>query len=513
MAQSVGEVLQKERARRGLTLEQVAEATHIRKHFLEALENNQHNALPSAVQGRGFLRLYAGHLGLPVEPLLAAWDGKAPLELGAPESAAETTASSDEAPAAPAVEEPAGAPDLQLDTPSPEETLQPDPIEAPQPVFVPVNDYLPTQTPGEAQQVFQEIGQQLRQQRESLGITLAEVERYTRVRQHYLRALEEGRIDGLPSTVQGRGMLSNYASFLNLDEEKILLRFAEGLQLRRVTRIPAETPQGPLAGTGKKRPAKQAPGWRRFLTPDLIFGVGVAGIILIFILWTASRITNLREQEIEPTMPAIAEILLTPPAGDLQETGETPTGGDPGSETAVAGENTGEETGETQEAGEPGEAGGETPAGQGQPTATFEVPAINGTAAPETPIAPPSSSAALHVYIVARQRAWLQVSVDNQVKYSGRVIPGNAYDFSGTSRIEIATGNAAAIQVFFNQSDLGTLGAMGQAVGLVFVPEGIMTPTPAFTATSTPTELPTMTLMPSATPTATPTVTPFVPQD
>lgn len=508
MAQTVGEALQKERARRGLTLEQVAEATHVRKHYLEALENNQQNALPSAVQARGFLRLYAGHLGLPVEPLLAAWDGKTPLEPDAPESAAEAAGSSDEAPADPSEEVPSGASDPQLGGSFQEETLQP--------VFVPVNDYPPAQAAGEAQQVFQEIGKQLRQQRESLGITLPEVERYTRVRQHYLRALEEGQIDGLPSTVQGRGMLSNYASFLNLDEEKILLRFAEGLQLRRVDRIPAKKPQSPLAG--KKRPARQAPGWRRFLTPDLIFGVGVAGIILIFILWTASRITNLREQETEPTMPGIAEVLLTPPAGELQETGEAENGsGETGSETAVAGENTGEEPDQTQEAGDPGETGeetgDETPDSPGQPTATLEIPVLNGTAAPETPIAPPSSSAALHVYIVARQRAFLQVSVDNQVKYSGRVIPGNAYDFSGANRIEIATGNAAALQVFFNQSDLGTLGIMGQAVGLVFVPEGIMTPTPAFTATSTPTELPTMTLEPSATPTATPTVTPFVPQD
>src|SRR5512146_1674851 len=90
MAQSIGEQLKQARSKRGLTLEQASQATHIRKHYLEALENDQRDALPSPVQGRGFLRLYAGMLDLPVQQLLAAWDGKIPEE--PPESAEEGAA-------------------------------------------------------------------------------------------------------------------------------------------------------------------------------------------------------------------------------------------------------------------------------------------------------------------------------------------------------------------------------------------------------------------------------------
>src|SRR5574338_1649077 len=74
MAQTIGEQLSQAREKRGLTLEQAAEETHIRVHFLQALETDQRGALPSNVQGRGFLRLYASLLELPVAPLLAAWD-------------------------------------------------------------------------------------------------------------------------------------------------------------------------------------------------------------------------------------------------------------------------------------------------------------------------------------------------------------------------------------------------------------------------------------------------------
>jgi hypothetical protein len=117
----------------------------------------------------------------------------------------------------------------------------------------------------------------------------------------------------------------------------------------------------------------------------------------------------------------------------------------------------------------------------------------------------------LQVYIVAHQRAWMRVVADDKLKFLGRTIPGNAYAFSGTRRIELQTGNAAALQVYYNTDPLEALGAMGQAVGLVFSQAGIATPTPAFTATSTATLLATITPLPSATPQATFTITPYVP--
>ena len=69
----------------------------------------------------------------------------------------------------------------------------------------------------ESVQIFKEIGAELRKQRELLSLHLEEVERNTHVKAHYLEALEKGSLEDLPSTVQTRGMLSNYASFLDLD--------------------------------------------------------------------------------------------------------------------------------------------------------------------------------------------------------------------------------------------------------------------------------------------------------
>ncbi len=76
----IGETLRNARVGRGLTIEQAAQDTRISPRFLEALEEEQFDALPAPVYVRGFLRSYANYLRLDATPLLA-WlqDGGAPL--------------------------------------------------------------------------------------------------------------------------------------------------------------------------------------------------------------------------------------------------------------------------------------------------------------------------------------------------------------------------------------------------------------------------------------------------
>jgi cytoskeleton protein RodZ len=74
MAETVGEQLKKARLDRGLTLLEASHQTRIRPHYLEALENDRRDLLPSIVQGRGFLRLYADFLRLPSAALVDIWD-------------------------------------------------------------------------------------------------------------------------------------------------------------------------------------------------------------------------------------------------------------------------------------------------------------------------------------------------------------------------------------------------------------------------------------------------------
>jgi len=63
-ARPLGDWLRQRREELGISLEQAEEETRIRLRSLEALENEDFDALPDPVVGRGFLRNYASFLGL-----------------------------------------------------------------------------------------------------------------------------------------------------------------------------------------------------------------------------------------------------------------------------------------------------------------------------------------------------------------------------------------------------------------------------------------------------------------
>ncbi len=70
MTLSIGEQLKEVREKRGLTREEASKATHIKPYYIEALEENRYEDIPSQVQVKGFIRLYADWLGLPGQSLL-----------------------------------------------------------------------------------------------------------------------------------------------------------------------------------------------------------------------------------------------------------------------------------------------------------------------------------------------------------------------------------------------------------------------------------------------------------
>jgi len=477
MPETIGQQLKKARLEQGLTHDQVSRVLHIRPVYLVALEEDRRKNLPSAVQGKGFLRMYADYLHLPVQPLLDAWDGILPAE-PAPVQSPEPELEALPEPEIPLLAEPpAQAPETSLESLAEEPELSAaEPGNPSGEISGP-----PTAAVREtaAQSSFEDVGLRLKHQRQALNLSIPEVERYTHVRQHYLEALEEGRIEDLPSPVQGRGMLSNYAHFLNLDVEGLLLEFAEGLQSRRMERVRAQPSPKKASQRTPSKPAQPQKVSRRLLSRDLLVSTLLVFMILAFALWTASQVdalNNSRKAELTP--PSIADVLLSNPS-PTPKASATPT------QQAIL-----------------------------STLAPGEVQPLGGNQAPVTPetalTVPVSGDAPLQVYVVAHERAYLRVTVDDKVVFDGRVVPGNAYPFGGLKKIELLTGSAAAIQVYFNQEDLGVLGLVGQVKAYEFTKDGAVTPTPQFTATPTRTEVPTSTSQPTATLPA-PTITPYIP--
>ncbi|HEY7605171.1 MAG TPA: helix-turn-helix domain-containing protein, partial [Actinomycetes bacterium] len=70
---TIGEALRSAREAQGKSLDDAAVATRIRPTYLEALEREQFGELGGNVYAKGFLRSYAGYLGVDPAPLLEAY--------------------------------------------------------------------------------------------------------------------------------------------------------------------------------------------------------------------------------------------------------------------------------------------------------------------------------------------------------------------------------------------------------------------------------------------------------
>jgi cytoskeleton protein RodZ len=449
MKEDIGRKLRRAREAQDLTLEEVARETLMRPHYLEALEAGRFEALPSMAQARGFLRSYARFLNLDAADLLADMNGEA---IGSESQSAHK----DVAPSAPNLSHPHPAPVSPLPNREPNHTPPPEEEAKAAPASP-----RPDELPKAAREIFTGLGSKLQKQRELLGISMEDVERHTHLRVRYLKALEAGRLEDLPSPVQGRGMLNNYASFLGLNPEPLLLEYADGLQARLAAKQASQTkPSLPVS----RRLPKLPTALRRVVSGELIAGVVLIVFLAVFTVWGAIRIFAMRsDQEPTPTAPSIAEVLLAPPTTTSTPTTVPPTPTLP----AVA------PTGE--------DAQGETS---------------------EQTLPPPGDGDGVQVYVTVQQRAWMLVRVDGDVEFEGRVLPGSAYQYSGDEQVEILTGNGAALKIFFNQRDLGPMGLFGQVVNRIYSLEGIVTPTPTITPTATRT--PRVTATPVQTTTASP---------
>jgi cytoskeleton protein RodZ len=78
---SFGENLRREREMRGVSLEEICDATKISVRMLQAMEADQFGKLPGGIFTRSFVRAYVRYLGLDEEAMMAE------LELAAPASA------------------------------------------------------------------------------------------------------------------------------------------------------------------------------------------------------------------------------------------------------------------------------------------------------------------------------------------------------------------------------------------------------------------------------------------
>lgn len=402
----IGEILKQAREDQRLTLEEVSLATKIKEKYLAAIEADNWEALPSTVQQKGFTRSYAAFLKLDPAPLIKELRDI----LEEPED-----------------EDPQTSPAIREDRPQ--------------------------------LGLLGEIGSVLKKQRERLGYTISNVEEQIYIPARYLEAIENGNLEDLPSTVQGKGMVKNYAQFLGLDPEPLLLSFADVLQSRLEKTRPDISQRQIKSGV--------LIGLKRLLANPTLLWAGVVILIATISVWAGlllvggngSGLTN------TATIPAVADILLpsSTPSATLPPSENTP--------------------GEIEVALSP----------------TLEEIVVGGNGQAATPTQALTGNEKIQLQLNILQRTWVRVTVDNFVAFEGRLISGSIKTFGGELRVEVLTGNAAGVEVIFNQQNLGVMGLYGQVINRIYTAQGVATPTPTITLTPTPSDTPDPSLTPTPT--------------
>ncbi len=451
MVQLPGKKLKEIRESREISLEEIALKTHIRIKYLEAIEEGDTETLPSKAQMRGFLRLYASELGVDLNDLMNKEETSPESENeqeGIEETAVAVENESSGVGSPPPMESPIDPLGKIQDEQTPNAVLPPKDFPAT------TNKLLPLQ--------FSSVGKQIRERRELLSLSLAEIEKHLHIRHEYLNAIESGKFDQLPSPVQAKGMLVNYAGFLNLDTDQLLLDYAEGLQEKRLlNQVGGKPKQHRSAKTLSKTGLRV----KNFFSLDLLFILVIFIAFATFVIWGVNRILADGQTGTTSTdIPEVSDILLatgspTPLLTEIEFTEEVLS-----TEAAIE----------------------------------------NETVVLFTPL--PNTNP-INIVIIPSQQAWVQITADSEVIFVGRLLPGNAYDYSAEDSLEVLTGNAGALQIYFNEEDIGSAGLFGQVVVLIFTENGLVLPTPTNTPTITDTPgitpSPTITPSPSTTPTTT----------
>ncbi len=317
-----------------------------------------------------------------------------------------------------------------------------------------------------------ELGDLLRGTREEKGISLTQVEETTRIREKYLRALEEENFAVIPNEICLKGFLRNYSLYLGLDPvetrscyERVIGQ-ADTERRPRAELIGQRTPEyrwielslGRVEGPAILRP--------------LILALAVAAVVLIG-AWAYNRFRS----GAGFTLPFAfgATPTATRPTDWVWPT-STPTPTVP-----------------------------VTPSATLPPTET-STPTV-------TPTPTPKIYTGVEIELKMLADTWVQVTVDGVKEFEGTLKAGERRAWRGEERVAVRCGNAGGVEVFVNGVSQGIMGNIGQVMDREWRKEDVgaaETPAPveATPAESLPPEMPTEIVTPTEEPTEAPTEAP-----
>ena len=322
-----------------------------------------------------------------------------------------------------------------------------------------------------------ELGTWLRETRESLALSLEDIEAKTRIRRSFLEALEEGVYEALPGEAHAAGFLRNYALCLGLDTEEVRRRYRAEVPSQEAHQPHARQRDFEPTYAALEAPSRTVLSLLVRVSVTIVFVAAVAGLGVWY--WHGSPLPpapnwwppRVYLPRLQPTIPgwwppriqlpqlqpartadyplvtahAITSIATAepPPAA---KTALPPTVSPTHSSTRLT------RTARTLLAS----------AVLPSPTATLLSTATATPTATAVIISP--SAEGVHLRVDPIERAWLQVTVDGAIDFEGILEVGQERVWQAQRSIALRCGNAGGVLIAVNGEELGTLGERGQVV-------------------------------------------------
>lgn len=258
---------------------------------------------------------------------------------------------------------------------------------------------------------MKELGLILRTTRESLHLTLDEIQERTKIRKRYLQAIEEGDFTILPGLVYARGFVKSYAEQLGLDGYALLRE--HGL-MEDVTAVEpkdntTETPASNKIQSRKK--AVPLPGERTSMLPQVLMGVAIIAMLGVG-YWALTQSGSNSDS-------------LASPSGQEQAK-QDPNKSNPATPSQTSDDKKAAEANKENEPLKPVSKDGNKSVYKVTGDALkIDVSAANGD-------------------------CWLEIKVDGQTKISKLAAKGTSFSFEGSKEILVTSGFAPALSVKVN---------------------------------------------------------------
>ncbi|MBL7224849.1 MAG: helix-turn-helix domain-containing protein [Desulfobacteraceae bacterium] len=303
-----------------------------------------------------------------------------------------------------------------------------------------------------------ELGALFRNKREEMGLSYAQISELTKLRPHFLEALENEEWDHLPSPAFVKGFVRSYARVLGLAEDGLVALYQE------ITPQHHETPWPVLPPVNKR---KKLP-----LYLFLIIACSAAGFAFYTWMEDPTRMGGVIDHEaVAPSDNKLVESRKL--QGARKEKAQVPLN----EQEPIADLSEPKRAALVEERPPASERDSLEPSGpqpaEEEPIPEKEVSSHESTSSIEpeptvsnTPLPTETGGQALVLKAIVKERTWIRVTIDDEKTKEYIFGPGSRPEWKAQKVFELLIGNAGGIDLEFNGKKMEDLGKQGQVIRL-----------------------------------------------